>query len=51
MASTTIDVKKLSKEEQFQIVPIQDQVISLEYIEKLIDQDFDRYDEVFRKLA
>jgi hypothetical protein len=67
--ASVIDVKALSKEEQYQLVidvlkhnkdlklgfekivsnPRDD--ISMEYIEKLIDQDFERYDEVFRKLA
>jgi hypothetical protein len=67
--ASVIDVKTLSKKEQFEliidvlkynktlksefhkIVPIEDDEISMEYIEKLIDQDFERYDEVFRKLA
>ena len=64
-----IDVKKLSKIEQFKIVkeileyntelrqaiekvtPNIHEEISMEYIEKIISQDFKRYDEVFRKLA
>lgn len=64
-----IDVKSLSKEEQYQlvidilkcnnelkakfeqVVPNTDHDISIEYIDKLVDQDFERYDEVFRKLA
>lgn len=33
------------------IVPLDDDNVSLEYIERLIDQDFERYDEVFRRLA
>lgn len=67
--ANVIDVKTLSKEEQYQIVieilrnnnelktklekvvPNSEDEISMEYIEKLIDQDFERYDEVFRKLA
>ncbi len=67
--ANVIDVKALSKEEQYQlvfdilrnnyelktklekIVPNSDDEISMEYIEKLIDQDFERYGEVFRKLA
>jgi hypothetical protein len=49
-----IDVLKYNQElkSEFQkIVPIEDDELSMEYIEKLIDQDFERYDEVFRKLA
>jgi hypothetical protein len=67
--ANVIDVKTLSKEEQYQlvieilrnnnelktkiekVVPNSEDEISMEYIEKLIDQDFERYDEVFRKLA
>ncbi|MBK8347854.1 MAG: hypothetical protein IPL08_09545 [Saprospiraceae bacterium] len=67
--ASVIDVKTLSKREQFEIVmeilqnnkmlrtefdkivPLDGDNVSLEYIEKLIDQDFERYDEVFRKLA
>ncbi len=33
------------------IVPIDGDNVSMEYIERLIDQDFERYDEVFRRLA
>lgn len=33
------------------IVPNESANLSLDYIEKLILQDFERYDEVFRKLA
>ncbi len=33
------------------VVSNEDDDITMEYIEKLIDQDFERYDEVFRKLA
>ena len=67
--ASVIDVKTLSKKEQFEIVidilrnnkmlrtefdkivPLEGDNVSMEYIEKLIDQDFERYDEVFRKLA
>ncbi len=67
--ASVIDVKALTKKEQFElvieilrnnkmlktefdkIVPIDGDDISMDYIEKLIDQDFERYDEVFRKLA
>jgi len=33
------------------VLPNPNDEISMEYIEKLIAQDFERYDEVFRKLA
>ncbi|MBK9255427.1 MAG: hypothetical protein IPM42_08070 [Saprospiraceae bacterium] len=49
-----IDILKYNQElkSEFQkIVPIEDDELSMEYIEKLIEQDFERYDEVFRKLA
>ncbi len=67
--ASIIDVKTLSKKEQFEIiidilrnnkilrtefnkiVPLEGDDVSMEYIEKLIDQDFERYDEMFRKLA
>jgi hypothetical protein len=39
------------KSQFHKILPIPDDELSMEYIEKLIDQDFERYDEVFRKLA
>ncbi|MBK8052547.1 MAG: hypothetical protein IPK35_04510 [Saprospiraceae bacterium] len=66
---SVIDVRTLSKEQQYQLVmdilkhnkelksnfdrllPNPNDEISMEYIEKLIEQDFERYDEVFRKLA
>jgi hypothetical protein len=65
----TIDIKKLTKEEQYklvieilkfnkdlkstfeEVVPNPKDELDLSYIEKLIDQDFERFDEVFRKLA
>ncbi len=49
-----MDVLKYNQElkSEFQkIVPMEDDELSMEYIEKLIDQDFERYDEVFRRLA
>jgi predicted transcriptional regulator len=67
--ASVIDVKQLTKKEQFELVMEILQInqelkkeldkvisnegddISMTYIEKLIDQDFERYDEVFRRLA
>ncbi|MEY3421784.1 MAG: hypothetical protein RIR48_2080 [Bacteroidota bacterium] len=67
--ASVIDIKTLSKEQQYQLVidilkhnkelksnfdrvlANPNDEISMEYIEKLIAQDFERYDEVFRKLA
>ena len=49
-----IDVLNFNKElksEFNKIVPIENEELSMEYIERLIEQDFERYDEVFRKLA
>ncbi len=49
-----LDILKCNNELKSQfhkILPIKDDELSMEYIEKLIDQDFERYDEVFRKLA
>lgn len=33
------------------VTPNDTETISMEYIEKIISQDFKRYDEVFRRLA
>jgi hypothetical protein len=33
------------------VLPNPEKTVTMEYIEKLIEQDFKRYDEVFRKLA
>ena len=67
--ASVIDVKQLTKKEQFELVMEILQInqelkkeldkvisnegddISMTYIEKLIDQDFERYDEVFRRLV
>jgi len=67
--ASVIDVKTLSKEEQYQLVldilkhnsELRSKVnnivnnvneeLSMEYIEKLVNQDFERYDDVFRRLA
>jgi predicted transcriptional regulator len=67
--ASVIDVRTLSKEEQYQLVldilkhnsELRSKVnnivnnvneeLSMEYIEKLVNQDFERYDDVFRRLA
>jgi hypothetical protein len=49
-----IDILKHNKELKSnfdRVLPNPNDEISMEYIEKLIAQDFERYDEVFRKLA
>ena len=49
-----IDLLKHNKELKSnfdRVLPNPNDEISMEYIEKLIAQDFERYDEVFRKLA
>ena len=49
-----IDILKYNKELKSnfdRVLPNPNDEISMEYIEKLIAQDFERYDEVFRKLA